>query len=511
MSENKPFGIANYNPDVLSCLANLSNDEVFTPPSLANRVLDQLPEDLWSNPDAKFLDPFTKTGVFLREITKRLNKGLAEQIPDKYERINHILLYQVYGIAITELTALISRRSLYCSKDASSEFSICDGFYDEAGNIKYDAPTLHPHVWAGNQCVYCGASKEQYDRSSELESYTYEFLHTYNPERFFNMQFDVIVGNPPYQMSDGGHGKSAAPVYQKFVEQAKKLNPRYLSMIIPSRWFGGGKGLDGFRNEMLSDRRIRHITDYENANECFPGVDLAGGVCYFLWDRDEQGQCEVTNVVNGETFTTTRDLNEFSIFVRNGRAVPIIRKVLAKHEPMMDKQVSSRKPFGLATNARPRSKGDLTLIWQNGTGKIPSEEITAGRQWIKKYKVICAKTAYDHAGSPDKNGMRKVFTKIRILPPNTVCTETYLVAGAFNSEQEAKNLQGYMCTKFFRFLVSQFMVSQDITKDRFGFVPVQDFTEVWNDSKLYKKYEITEAEQEFIDSCIREMPVGDDE
>lgn len=502
MSSGLSLGNKSYNPDVLSCLANLSNDEVFTSPQLANKMLDLLPEEIWHDSSVTFLDPFTKTGVFLREITKRLIKGLEDEIPDLQERIDHILNKQVWGIAITELTALLSRRTLYCSKKANSKYSIDDMFDDPDGHIHYKAME---HTWDGVKCVYCGANKAQYDRADGLESYTYEFIHTFNPERIFNMQFDVIIGNPPYQLSDGGFGRSAAPVYQKFVEQAKKMNPRYISMIIPSRWFGGGKGLNDFRAEMLADKRIRELVDYENANDCFPGVDLAGGVCYFLWDRDHQGQCRVKSIVNGNECSSVRDLDEFNIFVRNSRAVPIVRKALALGEPTMDQQVSSRKPFGLATNVRPRQKGDLILHWQNGDGKFPSTEVTNGREWIKKFKVICAKTAYDHAGSPDKNGMRKVFTKINILAPNVVCTETYLVAGAFDSEAEALNLKNYMESRFFRFLVSQFMVSQDITKDRFAFVPIQDFSQEWTDEKLYQKYGITDEEQAFIESVIRPM------
>ena len=500
MSSGLSLGNKSYNPDVLSCLANLSNDEVFTSPQLANKMLDLLPEEIWHDSSVTFLDPFTKTGVFLREITKRLIKGLEDEIPDLQERIDHILNKQVWGIAVTELTALLSRRTLYCSKKANSKYSIDDMFDDPDGHIHYKAME---HTWDGVKCVYCGANKAQYDRADGLESYTYEFIHTFNPERIFNMQFDVIIGNPPYQLSDGGFGRSAAPVYQKFVEQAKKMNPRYISMIIPSRWFGGGKGLNDFRAEMLADKRIRELVDYENANDCFPGVDLAGGVCYFLWDRDHQGQCRVKSIVNGNECSSVRDLDEFNIFVRNSRAVPIVRKALALGEPTMDQQVSSRKPFGLATNVRPRQKGDLILHWQNGEGKFPSTEVTNGREWIKKFKVICAKTAYDHAGSPDKNGMRKVFTKINILAPNVVCTETYLVAGAFDSEAEALNLKNYMESRFFRFLVSQFMVSQDITKDRFAFVPIQDFSQEWTDEKLYQKYGITDEEQAFIESVIR--------
>lgn len=501
------FNWKNHNPDVLSCLANLSNDEVFTPPKIANSVLDMLPDDLWSNPEITFLDPFTKTGVFLREITKRLIKGLSTQIPDLQQRVDHILSEQVYGIAITELTALISRRSLYCSKTANGKYSICDAFTDGIGHIRYHQTQ---HTWAGDRCIYCGASKAQLDRDSALENYSYEFIHTLNPQGIMNMQFDVIVGNPPYQLNDGGHGKSAAPIYQKFVEQAKRLSPRYLTMIIPSRWFGGGKGLKDFRKEMLGDTRIRHITDFENANECFPGVDLAGGVCYFLWDRDHRGKCEVTSVVSGSSHTSTRSLNEFDIFIRDSRAVPIIRKIRALHEPTMDKYVSSRKPFGLATNVRPQKQGDLILHWQNGEGKFPSSEVKSGRQWINKYKVIAAYSAYDHAGSPDKNGMRKVFTKIHILPPKTICNETYLVIGAFDAEQEANNLREYMTTRFFRFLVSQFMFSQHITKEAYAFVPIQDFKQNWTDEKLYIKYGLDKNEQKFIESCIRPMTVEDE-
>lgn len=503
------LGQKHYNPDVLSCLANLSNDEVFTPPQLANRVLDQLPPEIWHDSSATFLDPVTKTGVFLREITKRLLVGLEDEFPDLQQRLNHVLHHQLFGIAITELTALLSRRSLYCSATANGKFSVDTDFDSRDGNIKFKPGE---HFWVNGRCQYCGANKNQYERSSTLESYSYEFIHTYHPERIFkDMQFDVIVGNPPYQLSDGGFGKSAAPIYQNFVEQAIKLNPRYLSMIIPSRWFGGGKGLNDFRTEMLNDRRIRKIHDYENANECFPGVDIAGGVCYFLWDRDNPGQCAVTNIVNGEELTTERDLNEFNIFVRNGQAISIIHKVKEFKEETMNSIVSSRKPFGIDTKARPRKKGDLVLHWQNGEGPFPSMEVTSGRQWIKKYKTIVAYSAYDHAGSPDKNGMRKVFTKIHILPPGTICNETYLVAGAFETELEARNLRTYMYTRFFRFLVSQYMFSQHVTKESYAFVPIQDFTQLWNDEILYKKYGITEEEQRFIESKIREIPVEGEE
>jgi site-specific DNA-methyltransferase (adenine-specific) len=503
----------NYNPDVLTCIANLSSDEVFTPPQLVNQILDLLPSEIWGEKEATFLDPGCKSGVFLREIAKRLDTGLEKQIPDRQARMNHIFKNQLFGLAITELTALLSRRSVYCSKTANGKYSVCETFDESQGNIRFKRIE---HTWENGRCVFCGANEENYERGGELESHAYAFIHTglsaYDaqagkPEEIFNMKFDVIIGNPPYQLSDGGFGRSALPIYNKFVEQAKKLNPRYLTMIIPSRWFGGGKGLDEFRSEMLNDDRIRKIVDFEDANEIFPGVDIAGGICYFLWERDSMGQCEVVNMHGGNETKSNRPLNEFRTFIRHSQAVPIIRKVLANKEKSMSEQVTSRKPFGLPTNARPMKEGDLVLRWQSGEGPYKRSDISVGVEMIDKWKVITSYVGYDHAGNPGKDGRRRVLSKIDILPPGSICTETYLVVGSYEDETQALNLVDYMKTRLFRFLVSQFMYSHHITKDSYSLVPILDMTKQWTDEQLYKRYGLMKDEITFIESKIRPMEV----
>ncbi len=498
----------NYNPDVLSCLANLSSDEVFTPPQLVNKILDLLPEEIWGDKNARFLDPVCKTGVFLREIAKRLDTGLKNKISDRQKRINHIFKNQLFGISITELTSLLSRRSVYCSKTANGKYSVCTKFENENGNIRFKSIE---HTWKNGRCNYCGASRANYQRDSELETHAYEFIHTENPEEIFNMKFDVIVGNPPYQLNDGGGtGTSAKPIYHLFVTQAKKLNPRFLTMIIPSRWFSGGKGLDNFRNEMLNDNRIRKLVDYTDSTECFPGVDIAGGICFFLWDRDNRGECTVENIHHGQRNISVRPLNEFETFVRDSLSISIIKKVISQENSFLDEVVSSRQPFGLTSKIRPSKKGDLTLIWSGGKGHYQSHNVTSGKELINRWKVLLSKASYDHGGQPDKEGKRRIFSRVETLGPGTVCTETYLTVGSYRTKKEANNMAMYLQTKFCRFLVSTILFTQNIAKDRFRFVPNLSMDTSWSDEVLYKKYGLTKKEIEFIESMIRPMEANNE-
>ena len=530
------FTLRGHNPDVLTCIANLSNDEVFTPPEMANAMLDLLTAawadthegaDIWANPNVSFLDPFTKSGVFLREITRRLTDGLALAIPDLTERVDHILTRQVYGIGITQLTALLARRSVYCSKYANGPHSIAQSFTTEDGNIWFERTE---HTWAGGtreihsnprtgaktvaytrrKCRYCSANEDDYGRSSELETHAYAFIHTDDikariAELFGeNMHFDVIIGNPPYQLSDGGHGSSAAPIYQMFVEKALSLDPRFAVFVTPSRWFAGGKGLDEYRKKMLSDHRMRNIVDYPKLYEAFPGVKIRGGVSYFLWDRDHNGPCTMQTMWDGEPVgePVDRYLDAYDVLVRRNEAVPILEKVRSKQEATLDGRVSSRKPFGLPTNFKgktsPARIADPVKLFANQRiDWIDRSELLANDAWVDDWKVLM--TAVQGTSAAVET---KFLSKPILAGPGTACTETYLVAGRFATEQEANRYAMYLRTRFVRFLVSLRKSTQHATRDVYAFVPDVPLDRDWTDALLYERYGLTDDEIAFIESQV---------
>jgi site-specific DNA-methyltransferase (adenine-specific) len=499
----------NYNPDVLSCLANLSSDEVFTPPKLANEILDLLPKELWKDKNATFFDPVSKSGVFLREIAARLLEGLKEEIPDVQKRIDHIYNNQIFGIGITELTSLLSRRSVYCSKTANKKYSVATVFDNEQGNVFFEKTT---HDWKSGRCTYCGASQSEYEREEGLETHAYQFIHNKLPSKIKNMKFDVIIGNPPYQLSDQGDSKEGArqrggaiPIYHLFVQQAKKMQPRFLIMITPSRWFSGGRGLDAYRQEMLQDGRISHLVDYPISGDVFPGVEIKGGVSYFLWDRDYAGDCEVKTVRGNDVSILKRALIEkdTDIFVRFNESIAILKKILLKKEKSFSDFVSNQKPFGLRTffeGEKRKVKNSFKIYTNKGHSFVKEKDVTQNQDWINKHKVYVS-MAYG-AG---EDFPHQIINKPFYGEPETCCTETYLVIGPFESKKITENVISYMKTKFFRFLVMLRKNTQHASKSVYTFVPIQEFSESWTDEKLYKKYKLTKEEIEFIESMIRPM------
>ena len=518
MTTQAHFSLRGRNPDVLTCIANLSNDEVFTPPELANQMLDTLAEawaetndgaDIWADKTVTFLDPFTKSGVFLREITSRLTVGLADEIPNLEERVEHILTKQVFGIAITQLTSLLARRSLYCSKFANGEHSIAQSFDNLDGNVWFERME---HTWDNNKCKFCSATKATLDRDEERENYAYAFIHTDNikariAELFGdNMQFDVIIGNPPYQMKGGAGGSSDSSIYHLFVEQAQKLEPKFLSMVIPSRWLAGGRGLGDFRKEMLSSKKILKLVDYPISKEVFPNVEIMGGVCFFLWSNSHNGKCEVSLIRKEDVSTNLRTLDEYDIYVRDSISIGILQKVLKAGEPSVSEFLTADTPFGIATNFdgfhSKKRKGDVPLYYvrsgKRNIGFIKPSAISKNIQLIDTWKVL----------APEAHGAQKipipVLGKPWLAPKPSVTTQTFL-AFCMKSQKEALNFESYYCTKFFRFLVSLRKITQHALKSTYIWVPQQSWDRKWTDELLYKKYQFTKKEISHIEEMISPM------
>jgi site-specific DNA-methyltransferase (adenine-specific) len=375
------------------------------------------------------------------------------------------------------------------------------------------------HTWVDGRCTYCGAGQKTFDRGEGLETHAYAFIHTDDIKTRLteifgdDMQFDVIIGNPPYQMKGGAGGSSDSSIYHLFVEQALKLDPRFLSMVIPSRWLAGGRGMDEFRKAMLTGKHISHLVDYTKMSTAFPGVDFEGGVGYFLWDGNHQGDCKYMLVLGDEEQpAVNRKLDEFDIFVRDTRAVSILKKVLHLKEPSVADLVSGDTPFGLATNfAEYKDKpfrGSVALYLTDRGQRVVAYTARSGIRknvhLIDSWKVLLPEAYGERGAIP-----ALVLGPSIVAAPESVCTQTYLVAGPLASKKAAISLQGYTKTRFFRFLVSVRKITQHALRSTYSWVPQQTWDRTWTDEDLYEKYGITQKEQAYIETQVRPMNLDD--
>lgn len=497
-------------PDILECLAQLSSDEVPTPPKLANAMLDLLPPEVWRNPDYRWLDPCSKSGVFLREIAKRLLfDGLVGWESDFEKRREHIFRNMIFGCGITELTGIISRRTVYYSRHAAGEHSVVK-FESDDGNLPF---VRAEHDFKKGRCQICGAP-EDLERGEGRENYAYAFIHgAYPTEEMGDMKFDVIVGNPPYQLgSSGGDapGNFAMPVYQRFVERAIDMDPSYALMITPSRWFAGGRGLDQYRARMLGDSRMRELVDFPDGNDCFPGADISGGVSYFLWDRTHHGDCRITTKLHGKEIDEpeVRALDEWDTFVRYNTGADIVRKVFAEEpdRPLLSDKVSPIQPFSIRTHFKGAETPDglsrpVAVRGRDGLSYIERDEVPRNVGWVDQWKVLLGRAFGDRGGFP-----YKITADPIVLGPGSACTETYLVIDRFKTKAGAQRFAAYLATRFVRFLISLRKNTQDLYSERFAFVPDLPMDRTWTDADLYDRYSLTKDEIAFIESQVKEMP-----
>lgn len=543
--------------DILTLFEALNNHEVFTPPRVARAMLGLLPDDLWEDPSVRLLDPCTKSGVFLREAFYLFFEGLKNKgvhkaadgnrydLNDTQQRINHILKNMLFGIATSELTSYVARRTLYGVMEANTDkqlaaidsFQQSSNFHDWSEDEKwqfvdrnkfneyYDHSLFRSPEYAGFESegnVFYPADevarKVVEDGSYEIEDMYYPFVEPETKHNKIldicggNMKFDVIVGNPPYQVDTGGSGRQAKPIYQDFILKAKEMLPRYLVMIIPARWYAGGFGLDDFRKSMLTDRKIKHLVDFESATSVFPGVDIAGGVCYFLWDRGYEGDCSIVNNRQKEQpHTSVRPLDEFDILVRDSRAISILRKALNSNEAEKNgtlyKKVSAIKPFGLPTNYKPRNSGTpCWFIQKYGLMFAKPEDYTDRMGLKRKWKVLIPKAPI--AGQTDFNKPIKIYHEKNVLiaKPGEICTESYIVANTFESEKEAQNFRQYLFTKTARLLILLTIISQDVNKKNYRFLPdLGSYKKAISDRVLVEKWGLVKEEWEYIDSRVKHI------
>jgi hypothetical protein len=435
-----------------------------------------------TNINAKILEINSKSGLYPLYVAYSIYRKRISNYSDeeKTKKIQEELWHQtlrenIYVICKTEMAKLITKRTL----------------------LGYKAGKINAH--------YFEDLVNQFKNKTSHVIKKITTKGTWHKGEIGYMKFDAIVGNPPYQVMDGGgNGVGATSIYQLFVQTAKKMNSAIISMITPSRWFSGGKGLNEFRDEMLNDKRLKCIVDFQDSRDCFPNVDIAGGVSYFLIDRINHSHCLIRHYESGHWDESSRVLNDFPILIRDSVSYSIICKI-KKTSKFMNEVVSSRKPFGIESSEPLIERGEYLYFCKDGWGMIDKRKVLRGFNLISKNKVVISKTASEHAGQKDSFGKKKVLSKIEIMPQNSVCSETYLVVFASDNDEEVQNVKNYLSTKFVRFLLSCVASTQNLTKESFMFVPVQDFSKSFSDQELFRKYDLSQEEISFIENMIKPM------
>ena len=463
-------------------------DKEFKQPLSVPRYVNQgqVTKDVF-RPESHILEINSKSGLYPLYVAYNIYRARVEKVKAKYGEIGHAFAMSLWDATIEENILVVCKTPMAKSITKRT----LAGFRDTRVNAQY-YPNLIENIS---------------ERPEVVVNTFRDGKHFWKINDNTNMKLDAIVGNPPYMIMDGGAGASATPIYNKFVILAKLMKSSYISMITPSRWFAGGKGLDAYRDEMINDKRISKIVNFANGKECFPTAST-GSISYFLWDKSFNGECKFKSILNGKEDECIRPLNEFNILISNNKAISIIRKVQSLNEISFSTSVRPYKPFGLRSYVRGsdnKSNNSIILYSSDGISYIDRNQITLSEDIIDKYKIMTSKLLAEHAGEPDKSGRYRVLSRTEIIKPSTACTESYLILAAFDSQEKTINCYKYCCSRFFRFLLLQFMSSINMTKDVFQFVPLQDFSKPWTDPDLYKKYGLTEDEIAFIESMIKPM------
>lgn len=493
-----PFRVVNMH--LSDCLGGYSfykenppvNADMLKQPRFVDR--GQVTADTLANTQAKILEINSKTGLYPLYVVYSIFRARCDEYAENeltLEKQNELwaktVRENIFVICKTPMAKFITKRTLVGYRNISINAHYFDDLINTMQNKQrqFVERVLKPSYW-----------HKSGDR----------------------MKFDAVVGNPPYQIMDGGAKASATPVYQYFVTQSQQIAPKYVSMIMPARWYAGGKGLDDFRSTMLNQSQIRYLTDISNSAECFPGVNIAGGICYFLWEKSYNAACTVINIRDGKHISKVeRNLNEYDYFVRDNIALTIIRKVLNRNESLLKNVVFSRNYFSLPTTitgSTTKKDGYIQVLTSKGLLYVKDTKVSDKDNLLGKYKVIIT-YAMSGGNKPTSDGNYQILSSLKVLNPYEACTETYLILDTFDDKQQAKNMTSYAATKFFRFLLLQALSSIHITKDKFCFVPVQDFTDNsdidWSqpipeiDKQLYAKYGLDDSEIEFIESMIKPM------